>query len=190
VKGAATLYTAEYFALCRQHLNPGGLVTQWVPFYQSSREAVSSELATFFDAFPAGTIWGNDESGHGYDSVMLGSAEPLTIDLAALQQRLDRPDHGEVRLSLAEVRFGSGLDLLATYAGRGSDLHAWLEHAEINRDRSLRLQYLAGLSPESRTGAAAYAEMLGLRRFPADIFRADPAGLQALRVRMLPPAAP
>jgi len=31
VKGAATLYTKEYFELVRRHLNPGGLVTQWVP---------------------------------------------------------------------------------------------------------------------------------------------------------------
>jgi spermidine synthase len=28
VKGAATLYTREYFELCKRHLNPGGLVTQ------------------------------------------------------------------------------------------------------------------------------------------------------------------
>ena len=32
VKGSATLYTKEYFDLCRRHLNPGGLITQWVPF--------------------------------------------------------------------------------------------------------------------------------------------------------------
>jgi spermidine synthase len=190
VKGAAKLYSAEYFALCRQHLNPGGLVTQWVPFYQSSREVVRSELATFLSVFPAGTIWSNDEGGHGYDSVLLGSADPLTIDPVAMQQRLDRPDHAAVRESLAEVRLGSSLDLLSTYAGRGLDLHDWLERTEINRDRSLRLQYLAGLSLDSRTGAATYAELLGLRRFPEDLFRTEPAGRAALRRRILPAAAP
>ena len=35
VKGAATLYTKEYFELVKQHLNPGGVVTQWVPLYES-----------------------------------------------------------------------------------------------------------------------------------------------------------
>ncbi len=34
VKGAATLYTKEYFELVKQHLNPGGVVTQWVPLYE------------------------------------------------------------------------------------------------------------------------------------------------------------
>ncbi len=45
VKGAATLYTKEYFDLVRQHLNPGGLVTQWVPLYESSEPVVKSEIA-------------------------------------------------------------------------------------------------------------------------------------------------
>ncbi len=53
VKGAATLYTKEYFELVKQHLNPGGLVTQWVPLYESNPDVVKSEIATFFDVFPA-----------------------------------------------------------------------------------------------------------------------------------------
>ncbi len=36
VKGMASLYTTEYFELCKKHLNPGGIVTQWVPLYESS----------------------------------------------------------------------------------------------------------------------------------------------------------
>ena len=62
VKGSATLYSKEYFELVKQHLNPGGVITQWVPLYESDAETVKSEIATFFDAFPNGTIWGNDIS--------------------------------------------------------------------------------------------------------------------------------
>ena len=40
VKGAATLYTKEYFELVKQHLNPGGVVTQWVPLYESYPDVV------------------------------------------------------------------------------------------------------------------------------------------------------
>ena len=35
VKGSATLYSKEYFELVKRHLNPGGIVTQWVPLYES-----------------------------------------------------------------------------------------------------------------------------------------------------------
>jgi len=57
VKGSATLYSKEYFELVKQHLNPGGIVTQWVPLYETDMSTVKSELATFFDVFPNGTIW-------------------------------------------------------------------------------------------------------------------------------------
>src|SRR5262249_54680588 len=72
VKGSATLYTREYFELCKRHLNPGGLVTQWVPLYESNFEVVRSEIATFFEVFPQGTIWSNDQAGAGYDVVLVG----------------------------------------------------------------------------------------------------------------------
>ena len=119
VKGSAALYTKEYFELCKRHLNPGGLVTQWVPLYESSADVVKSEMATFFAAFPNGTIWSNDIKGEGYDVVLLGQAEPTKINVDELQQRLERPDHREVAASLAEVKFESAMDLLSTYAGQG-----------------------------------------------------------------------
>ena len=79
VKGAATLYTKEYFETVKGHLNPGGLVAQWVPLYESNPAAVKSELATFFAVFPNGTVWGNEVTGGGYDVVLLGQAGPLQI---------------------------------------------------------------------------------------------------------------
>ena len=38
VKGSATLYSKEYFELVKEHLNPGGVVTQWVPLYESDTD--------------------------------------------------------------------------------------------------------------------------------------------------------
>ena len=32
----------------KAHLNPGGVVTQWVPLYESDAATVRSEIATFF----------------------------------------------------------------------------------------------------------------------------------------------
>ncbi len=174
VKGSAVLYSLEYFELCRARLNPGGLVTQWVPLYESDRAVVQSEIATFFTVFPHGTIWGNDDDGFGYDTVLLGQNEPLRIDLDALQARFARPDHAPIRDSLALLGLGSALDLVSTYAGRLPELREWLAGAEINRDRTLRLQYLAGLHLESTQGAATYHEILDRRRFPESIFHGSP----------------
>ena len=187
VKGSATLYTKEYFELCKWRLNPGGLVTQWVPLYESNEEAVKSELATFFDVFPDGTIWSNDERGTGYDIVLLGGTGAAKIDLDGLQRRLERPDHVYVHLSVMEVRFLSATDLLATYAGQGSDLKPWLQDAEINRDRNLRLQYLAGLGLNSDQSKRIHDDMLAYRKFPEDLFVGSDEHKAALRQALQPP---
>ncbi len=187
VKGAAVLYTQEYFELCRQHLQPGGFVTQWVPFYESSREVVQSEIATFFSVFPQGTIWGNDDEGYGYDTVMLGQEEPLQIDVNALQTRLNRAEYAVVKKSLSGLDLGFAHALLSTYAGRAVDLRTWLAHAALNRDRSLRLQYLAGLHLNSSRGGDAYSEMLGFRRFPDDIFAGSALSRERLRAALQSP---
>lgn len=181
VKGSAVLYSKEYFELCRQRLNPGGFLTQWVPFYESDRAVVQTEIATFFAAFPEGTIWGNDDEGYGYDTVMLGQAEPLRVDVDALQKRIDRPEHAAVRESLVGLGLDSAFGLLSTYAGRLPDLKTWLKEAEINRDSSLRLQYLAGMQLNSSKGSASYGEMLGYRRFPEEVFQGTEPGRSALQ---------
>ncbi|MBI4885734.1 MAG: fused MFS/spermidine synthase [Acidobacteria bacterium] len=181
VKGAASLYTREYFDLVKAHLNPGGVVTQWVPLYQSADAAVKSEVATFFDVFPFGTIWSNQyASGGGYDTVLLARPEPLRIDPAALQARLERPDHARVASALAQVELGGAAGLLATYAGQARDLRPWLADAEINRDRNLRLQYLAGLA-NNVYDARIYEDMLAYRRFPDEMLTGSPDLMEGLR---------
>ena len=55
------LYTREFFELAKSHLNPGGVVTLFVQLYESNTEAVKSEIATFFEAFPNGVVWGNTQ---------------------------------------------------------------------------------------------------------------------------------
>src|SRR6185436_12659121 len=106
VKGAAALYTQEYFEHVKAHLNPGGVVTQWVPLYESTPDVVRSELATFFAVFPNGTVWRNDNSdGRGYDVVLMARLDDKPIDVDALQTRISQSEYAPVKMSLAEVGY-------------------------------------------------------------------------------------
>ena len=98
-----------------------------------------------------------------------------------LQRRLDRPDHAAVAKSISEVGFPSAIELLATYAGHGPDLAPWLKDAEINRDRNLRLQYLAGLGLNSYLDVPIYDDMLAYRKFPEKLFTGSEERLRELR---------
>jgi spermidine synthase len=184
VKGAATLYTKEYFEMVRQHLNPGGLVTQWVPLYESTPDVVKSELATFFEVFPNGTVWANLSQGQGYDIVLLGQKDDGPLDVTAAERRLQSPGDEKVRESLRDVGFESLVDLLSTYTAHASDLRGWLTDAEINRDRNLRLQYLAGLQNNQYEADAIYHQILSQRRDPAPHLSASPELMQELRARL------
>jgi spermidine synthase len=180
VKGAATLYTREYFQAVKRLLKPGGVVTQWVPLYESTPEAVRSELATFFEVFPNGTVWANNISGGGYDLVLLGTNDVQRIDIAALEARGAQPGYEKVAQSLMESNFNSTLDVFATYAGNAVDLAPYLKEAEINTDRSLRLQYLAALGLNQYTNASIAEEIFRFRRFPTGLFVAGEAWQQRL----------
>ncbi|MDQ2639984.1 MAG: fused MFS/spermidine synthase [Pseudomonadota bacterium] len=185
VKGAASLNTAEFYAEMKRHLNPGAVVTAWLPFYETTVEAIKSEVATFAAAFPHVIIFGNTAGGQGYDGVMVGSMEPFEIDVNAMEARLNSPEFEPVLRSLDEVGYGSVQLLLGTFAATGDQLQNWLGNAEINRDRNLRLQYLAGLGVNNYEQAGIYAEILREGAWPAEVFRGDLSTLSRLRSEVM-----
>jgi spermidine synthase len=187
VKGAAMLYTREFFEEVKTHLNPGGVVTLFVQLYESSPEAVKSELATFFEAFPNGVVFGNTTNGEGYDTVLVGSIEPLHINVDAVQAKLASPEYERVAKSLREIGFNSAVELFSTFAGRASDLKPFLKNAAVNRDRNLRLQYLAGLGLNIYQAGPIYAEMITYRGDPGDLFVGSEETLKALRSMIASP---
>ena len=159
VKGAATLYTREFFELVKRHLNPGGVVTLFVQLYESNPAAVKSEIGTFLEAFPHGVVWGNTNNGQGYDLVLMGQVEPTKIDVDELQAKLDDPAlrAGE---AVARARSASTRRSICcrTMPARPADLAPWLKDAIINRDRNLQA------AVPGRDGTEPVSERPDLRR--------------------------
>jgi spermidine synthase len=182
VKGAATLYSTEFFDLVKRKLNPGGIVTLFVQLYESNTEAVKSEIGTFMKAFPHSVVWGNTNNGQGYDLVVMGQLEPIKINIDEMEAKLASPEFAQISQSLREIGFNSATELFATYAGQPTDLAPWLADAQINRDRNLRLQYLAGLGLNLYQSGPIYAEMIShANKFPENLFTGSPEKLQELR---------
>jgi spermidine synthase len=195
VKGCAALNTVEYYQTCCDHLNPGGSVCFWIPLYQSSLETTKSALGTFFQVFRHGIVWSNKREGEGYDTVLFAQVDRTVIDVDDLQRRLDRPDHQLVKQSLRDVGFGEvkesstgevvaleeGVDLLATYCGQAQMLTGWSRGAQINTDRNLRLQYLAGMSLGANLSEPILSSILAHYRFPNRIFVGSPETIGILK---------
>ena len=190
VKGTSTLYSKEYYELVKAHLNPGGVVAQWLPIYDSDPETIKTELATFFDVFPSGTIWSNNLNGDGYDLVLTGQESASAINVDDVQRRLDESKYAAVSQSLNEVGFHSAVEFFATYAGRASDLQPLLVNAQINNDMNLRLQYIAGLGLNSMAFQGIYRTILGYRKFPDGLFLGSTGRIDALRTLLRPNSPP
>ncbi|MGE3957494.1 MAG: fused MFS/spermidine synthase [Vicinamibacterales bacterium] len=173
VKGAATLYTREFFETARAHLNPGGVMTLYVQLFESSPEAVKSEVATFFEAFPEGLVFGNLFDGRAIDMVLLGQAERPTIWVDEIEDMLRSPGFAAVDSSLVHAGIFGAAELFGSYAGRAPDLAGWLADAQVNRDRDLRLQYLAGLGLNQHSGDDIYRDLVSYRAYPDDLFVAS-----------------
>ncbi|HTM05150.1 MAG TPA: fused MFS/spermidine synthase [Vicinamibacterales bacterium] len=184
VKGAATLYTREFFKVVKNHLNPGGVVTLFVQLYESNEAAVKSEVATFLEAFPEGAVFANTSNGQGYDLVLFGQLGGGKINVDAVQKRLDDPANAAITNSLREIGINSAIDLFGTYAGSTHDMKAWLSDASINTDRNLRLQYLAGLGLNLYQSDPIYKSMIRDSRYPDWLFEGSPDTLAELKLRI------
>jgi predicted membrane-bound spermidine synthase len=200
VKGCAALNTVEYYQMCKDHLNPGGIMALWIPFYESTEETSKSIIATFFKVFPNGIIWSNDDNGSGYDAVLFGSVDmqggdgTLHLDIDKIQDYLDMPEHTRIKSSLREVGFGSKpnigtnetVELLATYAGTAPLMTKWTANTErlINYDNNLRLQYVAGWNVNSQSQVMIFNGILQNFAYPIgrnQIFFGADEHLKALR---------
>lgn len=150
IRGSAALYTQEFFELCRSRLTTDGVVTQWIPLYESNLPAVKCELATLLKVFPQSLVFNGDGRDSGYDLVVVGTSGKSAPSPRRMIQRLFASDPA-IAWSLAEVGLSNGQELWRTLIGHGRDFQEFLKDAQINRDGNLRLQYLAGLTPDAHT---------------------------------------
>jgi spermidine synthase len=185
VKGAAALYTREFWELCKSRLSDDGVVTVFLQLYETSESAAKSEVATFFSAFPHGALFMNTAHGRGYDAVLVGRPNGAPIDIDLIERRLGEPSYEPVARSLRDVGFDSAIDLLGTYAGGAADMAGWLGKATLNTDRGLRLQYLAADGLNAQLADDLYRQIVARGpRSPERTFVGSPLAIEGLRQRL------
>jgi len=113
--------------------------------------------------------------------VIIGQPGPTRVDIEALEARFNGPAYARVKASLRDIGINSTIQLFAGYSGQKADLAPWLADAQINRDRSLRLQYLAGIGKYSLEMEGIYRELDGVRQLPDSLFVASQAWKDELR---------
>ena len=79
------LFTREFYTLAQQHLAPGGVFVQWLPFHDLSQRDYRDIVRTFQSVFPHTTLWYTG----GTHTFLVGTPQTLTrAQVAAMAQRL------------------------------------------------------------------------------------------------------
>jgi spermidine synthase len=133
--GAGYLYSTEYFRLAAQHLNPGGILCQWLPLYELSEENLKSIVRTLGENFSHIMVWLTY-----FDAELVASNSPIILDEKDLERRIRTP---EVLQDLERVKMGSAEDFLSYFVMGTAGAKAYSAGARINTDDNLYLEFSA-----------------------------------------------
>ncbi|MFC2172215.1 fused MFS/spermidine synthase [Acidobacteriota bacterium] len=109
--GNGSLYTVDYYRLCRSRLKPGGMVSQWLPLYSLTPEGFRMILHSFLHVFPRTTVWYYPSVLNPF-TVVVGWTDDHEIDLDAINKSLSRK---EVSDDLRAIGIDNGEDLSASF---------------------------------------------------------------------------
>lgn len=106
--GNGSLYTKDYFELCREKLGPNGIVSMWLPMYSLTSRNFVMILRAFRDVFPNTSIWYVPNTPNSF-TIVIGRMEEGPIPLDRMQERLE----GEIASELEAIGIESAYDLAA-----------------------------------------------------------------------------
>ena len=136
ISGVGYLFTEEYYRAIKERLRDGGVVCQWMPMYNISRESFDVAFRTFAQVFENASFW--YVRGHG---LFVATAGPFSIDWADLKARAgDRV----VAKDLASIEINSPAELLSYLFMGPEQIRAYLASApgkRLNTDANAYLEY-------------------------------------------------
>jgi spermidine synthase len=141
--GAGNLYSREFFEIAKRHLNPDGLLVQWVPLYQIGDTEFRALLKTFNAMFPHATAW-----FAGKSLVLIGSEKRLELDPAVLRTRMAERD---AVATLKRLGMDTPERLLPFLLADEKSLAPYLADAPMNTDSFPIVEYASAWAILKRT---------------------------------------
>jgi spermidine synthase len=162
--GVSNLFTREFFLLGSQRLKPGGIFCQWLQLYKISPDNLRSILGTFHQVFPHLLVF----QVENYDLLILGSFEPLCIDVAALQERISQT---KVQEDLQRIDIRSPDPLLAHFVLGSQEIPEFIQRAPFNTDDNALLEFSAPKTLYQDTSEENFKELSKYSRGPTSYLR-------------------
>ena len=119
--GNASLYSRDFYRLCKNHLAPGGFISQWAPLNGMTLAEFKTILKTFSESFPHASLWFAQPTSYlaATNAILLGSQAPLSIDTDRLRAAFGKP---ALARDLEEEGVGDAIDMLDGFIMEGEAL--------------------------------------------------------------------
>ena len=127
--GSTNLYSAEYYRLVRNALAPGGIMAQWVGPQDDFQ--YKTMVRTFLSVFPHVTLWLTAD-------LLIGSQEPIALDLEATARRFDSP---AAREAMRAAQFNDPPSVAAAFVATREELEAFVGDGPILTDDRPVIEY-------------------------------------------------
>jgi spermidine synthase len=122
-----TLYTHDFFEMCRKKLAPDGLMCVWLPTTMLSTEEFRILVRSFQAVFPETSFWYNNPG----NTIVLGGNNPFPVDYRRFRERLGRPG---VKADLEPVNLADPLAFLSLLVMPPDAVADYAEGARLNTD--------------------------------------------------------
>lgn len=136
--GIVNLYSKEFYQLCKQHLNPGGVLCQWMPMhgeYGASAQIWKMMVNTPADVFPYSALL----LPNSMEGILVASDQPIRLDVADIEERMKNSP--ELKESLDQVGLSDPYDIAATILIGTANLRKFLSGAGLITDDHPTLEF-------------------------------------------------
>ncbi|HVT02475.1 MAG TPA: fused MFS/spermidine synthase [Thermoanaerobaculia bacterium] len=137
--GNGSLYTRDYFELCRKRLAPDGVISMWLPMYSLTTRNFMMILRAFHDVFPNSTVWYVPNVPNPF-TIVIGRTESGPISLAQLRRNVNPA----VARELAGIGIHSEYDIASTLLVDGDGIAALTASVDPHIDDRPAVEYESG----------------------------------------------
>lgn len=134
---ASNLFTEDFFRIAKGRLRPGGVFGQWIQAYCLHPRDLASVLAAFRAAFPHVLVF---DAMDGTDLLLMGTDDPLRIDLRRLGERMAEL---RVRLDLGRIAIRKPEDWLLLLRAGDAGVDSAIRGARRNTDDNGQVEFSA-----------------------------------------------
>jgi spermidine synthase len=178
---ASNLFTEDFFRMARTRVRPDGVFSQWIQNYYLPAEDLRSIISAFRASFPEVLLF---ETFDGVDLLLMGSQQPLKLDLEKLDQRMREL---KVRIDMARINIKYPLDIIGLLRLNPAEVATLVDGAPRNTDDNARVEF----SAPKALGLNTLPENLAMIRRhmtdPLDVIEppvSDPAMLDRMRLTL------